>query len=55
MIIQSDSLTWILQIDEGIDFYEEMLETLDSTYDIGLDNYYDVLEPRYEMKLVHLK
>lgn len=40
------------QIDEGIDFYEAMLETLDKTYRIGLDNFYDVLEPRSTDKMV---
>lgn len=33
-------------LDEGIDFYEQMLGTLDTTYRLDLDTYYDVLEPR---------
>lgn len=33
-------------LDEGLDFYTDMLETLDKTYRIGLEQYYDVLEPR---------
>lgn len=33
-------------LEEGLDFYTEMLETLDVTYRIGLERYYDVLEPR---------
>ena len=33
-------------LDEGLEFYTEMLETLDKTYRIGLEQYYDVLEPR---------
>ena len=33
-------------LDEGLEFYSYMLDTLDKTYNIGLDQYYDVLEPR---------
>ena len=33
-------------LDEGLEFYSYMLDTLDKTYQIGLDRYYDVLEPR---------
>ena len=33
-------------LDEGLEFYTEMLETLDKTYHIGLEQYYDVLEIR---------
>ena len=33
-------------LDEGLEFYSYMLDTLDRTYQIGLDKYYDVLEPR---------
>ena len=33
-------------LDEGLKFYSDMLDTLDKTYQIGLDKYYDVLEPR---------
>ena len=33
-------------LDEGLEFYSYMLDTLDKTYQIGLDKYYDVLEPR---------
>lgn len=33
-------------LDEGLEFYSYMLDTLDKTYNIGLDKYYDVLEPR---------
>jgi CO dehydrogenase/acetyl-CoA synthase epsilon subunit len=31
-----------------------MLQTLDKTYNIGLDNFYDVLEPRSKDKMVKL-
>ena len=33
-------------LDEGLEFYSYMLDTLDKIYHIGLDKYYDVLEPR---------
>ena len=33
-------------LNEGLEFYSEMLETLDDTYHINLEQYYDVLEPR---------
>ncbi len=33
-------------LDEGLDFYAQMLDTLDQTYKLDLDTYYDVLEPR---------
>ena len=33
-------------LDEGMDFYAQMLETLDATYKLDLDTFYDVLEPR---------
>ena len=33
-------------LDEGLGFYTEMLEILDKTYHIGLEQYYDVLEIR---------
>ncbi len=39
-------------LDEGIDFYEQMLCTLESTYQLDLDTYYDVLEPRPSDKRV---
>ena len=39
-------------LDEGLDFYLEMLHTLDRTYSIGLEKYYDVLEPRSNDKRV---
>jgi hypothetical protein len=42
----------LLQIDEGIQFYEAMLITLDKAYDIGLDTFFDVLEPRSKDKMV---
>ncbi len=39
--------TYIVELlDEGIDFYEQMLDTLDTAYRLDLDTYYDVLEPR---------
>lgn len=39
-------------LDEGLDFYTAMLDTLDKTYRIDLDKYYDVLEPRSTDKMV---
>ncbi len=33
-------------LNEGLNFYTEMLELLDRTYHIGLEQYYDVLEAR---------
>ncbi len=39
-------------LDQGIIFYSEMLDTLDSTYKIGLERYYDVLEPRSGDKMI---
>lgn len=33
---------------EGLDFYARMLETLDDSYHLDLNTYYDVLEPRPE-------
>ena len=34
-------------LDEGLNFYLAMIDTLDNTYGIGgLEKYYDVLEPR---------
>ena len=39
-------------LDEGLNFYVAMLDTLDKSYQIGLEKYYDVLEPRSTDKLV---
>ena len=33
-------------LDEGIDFYAQMIEVLDNIYKLNLPIYYDVLEPR---------
>ncbi len=33
-------------LEEGMNFYAQMLDTLDTTYELDLDSYYDVLEPR---------
>ena len=42
--VVEDNVTELLN--EGLEFFSEMLETLDDTYHIKLDQYYDVLEPR---------
>jgi len=40
-------------LDEGLNFYLAMIDTLDNTYGIGgLEKYYDVLEPRSSDKMV---
>jgi protein SMG6 len=42
-VVQRNMVTLL---NEGLDIYERMLDTLDRTYSLGLETYYEVLEPR---------
>ena len=38
-------------LDEGVDYYEQLLTDLSENFKLDLERCYDVLEPRYEHKL----